>query len=170
MGSLYSGPLSVSSTAGYIFSGTRAPQAVPGHGRVDGAARPEPALVEDHLGDRPRAEFRRTGRLDRRGERAAAPRRPHPPDREMRAERALLGREAEWGYRPLDRGGERGERGGGAREPDPEDARAGEVREAAESAGREVEGRRGRDGGLERPGHGGHALVRDGAEELERRV
>src|SRR5437016_4734695 len=88
---LYPGARQVSSRADYIFSGTGAPQGVPGHRRVHGPRRLETALVEDDLRGRPGPEGRGARGLDRRGERAPGAGRAHAADGQVPPEGARLG-------------------------------------------------------------------------------
>src|SRR5881396_2098036 len=167
---LYPGARQVSSRADYIFSGTGAPQGVPGHRRVHGPRRLEPALVEDDLRGRPGAE-RRGGRgLDRRGERAPGAWRAHAADGQVTPEGAPLGREAEGRQRPVDGRCEPRELGDACRDAGPQDAGAPEAREAPEADGGERDGRGVGDRPLQRGRHGRHAIVGDRAQELERQV
>src|SRR6266849_7777427 len=121
---LYPGARQVSSRTAYIFSGTGAPQGVPGHRRVHGPRRLEPALVEDDLRGRPGAERRGARGLDRRGERAPGAWRAHAADGQVTPEGAPLGREAEGRQRPVDGRREPRELGDARRDAGPQDARA----------------------------------------------
>src|SRR5438093_1090434 len=167
---LYPGARQVSSRTAYIFSGTGAPQGVPGHRRVHGPRRLEPALVEDDLRGRPGAECRGARGLDRRGERAPGAWRAHAADGQVTPEGAPLGREAEGRQRPVDGRREPRELGDARRDAGPQDARAPEAREAPEAGGRERDGRGVGDRPLQRGRHGRHAIVGDRAQELEGEV
>src|SRR6185436_11761513 len=82
---LYPGPQPVSSTAGYIFSGTPGPQRVRRDGNVEGTRRPEAALVEHDVRGGPRAEGGHPRGGDGLGQLRPAPRRADTAEREVAA-------------------------------------------------------------------------------------
>src|SRR5205809_1169790 len=167
---LYPGAGRVSSRTGYIFSGTDAPQGVPGHRRVDGPRGLQAALVEYDFGSRPGAERRGARGLDRRGQHASAARRAHAADGQVTLEGAALGWEAEGCERTVQGGREPSELGDPGRDAGPQDTLAIEAREAPQAGSGEAEGPGVGDRGSQGSRHGRHALVRDRAQELEGQV
>src|SRR5438552_10343747 len=167
---LYPGAGRVSSRTGYIFSGTDAPQGVPGHRRVDGPRGLQAALVEYDFGSRPGAERRGARGLDRRGQHASAARRAHAADGQVTLEGTALGSESEGCERTVQGGREPSELGDPGGDAGPQDARALEAREASQAGSGEAEGPGVGDRGSQGSRHGRHALVWDRAQELEGQV
>src|SRR5262249_43113776 len=121
----------------WIFSAPRPPQRMAADGDMQGAGRPEAALVEDQLGGDPGAEVTAPDRLDGIREAAATARGPRPAEGQMAAERTRLGGEPEGRGRAVDPCRERrGVRAAG-RDPGPEHTGAPEARKAAETRGGE---------------------------------